>query len=139
MNIDKLKPGNVMNVRVAEDVMGWNMVRRRTYDDVVSEDDYREAAFTDRWIWNTDTGCFSTREWNPSYEIADAWRVVDKLFEHCIVRVSNGDGDSRDCDILPLSPDGIYQPAYVSANTIELAICRAALKVVNAGIEKATV
>ena len=57
-----------------------------------------------------------------SADIASAWKVVENIHARgLIIRVSNGDGDSFDCDILGTE-------GHVSAETWPLAICRAALK-----------
>lgn len=74
----------------------------------------------------------------PEYSTAvtaGTWQVVEWLANHGIVSVSNGDGDSCDCDFTPDGRDEILygrklQPAYVTADTWPLAICRAALRAV---------
>ena len=64
-----------------------------------------------------------------------AWPVVERLADDCIVRISNGDGDSRDFDIIPFTI-GKYNFAHSSAKTWPLAICRAALKAVEGDDER---
>lgn len=72
---------------------------------------------------------------DPSQEIAAAWQVYEWLAEHTVIRVSNGDGDSCDVDLFPKGqPDswGLLV-AHITAATMPLAICLAALKAV--GVE----
>ena len=116
LNIDELEAGRELDVLIAKTVMGyWQYGIRNLLPPGFVGSNWSAVA----------------RRGAPPYstEIGAAWKVVEKLSEHCIVRISNGDGDSRDCDILPFSADGPYTPAHVSAETWELAICRAALKV----------
>ena len=67
-----------------------------------------------------------------STQIQDAWLVVEKLHNDSvgIIRVSNGDGDSYDCDILPYLPKEMEgcSHAHITAESWPLAICLAALK-----------
>lgn len=66
-----------------------------------------------------------------STDISAAWEVVELLDKHGIVRISNGDGDSRDCAFMPYipAPYGEYSFASVSieGGSFPEAICRAAL------------
>ncbi len=151
MNIDKLEAGPKLDALVAEHVMEWTL---HLSDDVsgypglwkgpdgfltgwCSEewpeemyDEYNQLSAGSAPALFTPKGVF-----RPSIDWGAAGEVMEKLFEDCIVRVSNGDGDSRDCDILPFSPDGKYQPAHVSAETCELAICLAALESITVKVE----
>lgn len=77
----------------------------------------------------------------PTYstDIAAAWQVVEKLerdYPHSIIRVSNGDSDSCDCDILGYGKLGV---AHISIDggleNAPLAICRAALLAIQEGGE----
>lgn len=63
-------------------------------------------------------------------DISLAWQVYAWLESRGLVRVSNGDGDSKDCDFTP--NDTQLKSAHVSADSYELAICLAALKAIEA-------
>jgi len=54
--------------------------------------------------------------------IGAAWRLAEKLMKRHIVRISNGDGDSCDVDIITAN-------VHITADTFPLAICRAFLKI----------
>lgn len=72
----------------------------------------------------------------PEYstDIEAAWKVVEWLDKRGLIQICNGDGDSWDARFLAY---GILQPfqppksSFASAETMPLAICRAALLTVN--------
>lgn len=126
MNIDKLQAGRELDALVAERIMGWILSNDNT--EWHSKAKGREAYAV---------GIGNYPRYAPSAFIYDAWKVVSK------VRKLKNAAFSLDC----LSPTDDYWQAmfksgldleqarfnrldYAFADTPELAICRAALKVV---------
>lgn len=62
-------------------------------------------------------------------DIGAAMELFYEMEPHGMIRLSNGDGDSRDIDFLPYMGDRAVQrkSINVSAKTYELAICKAYL------------
>jgi hypothetical protein len=116
---------------VAEKVMGWAIHRRNTAWWVHKDD-------VDIVTWRKTA---NVHEWQPHRRIEQAWQVYEWLESRGLVRVCNGDGDSKDCDFTPLQtrnhPSGEYclESAHGSAESYPMAICLAALKAV--GVEVA--
>lgn len=133
MDIDKLEAGRELDALVAEKVMGWRNCSV-SEDSIADKNGEWHKMYIKYGIGeppDLDQSCWYTQKFIPlfSNNITAVWEVVEKLSEHCIVRISNGDGDSRDCDILPFVID-TYNLGHASADAWALAICRAALKAV---------
>ena len=116
-----MKAGRELDALIAEKVLGLSGVR-----------DGKSWLYGDNWTHNKEGVLCLVPHY--STQIADAWLVVEKLHNDSvgIIRVSNGDGDSYDCDILPYLPkemDGCSH-AHITAESWPLAICLAALKAV---------
>lgn len=110
-----------LNVQVAEKIMEW-----RTW-----------------WSHGDGFYLYSTSGENSlplpafSTDIAAAWQIVEWLHERkIVVIVSNGNGDSHDCDIILGSPHDVdtLSGVHVTADSWPRAICLAALKAV--GVER---
>ena len=122
MKIEEMEAGPEMDALVAEQVMGWHWGE--------AEDGVATWTHTDSGIaWAVAEPTFS-----PSTNIADAWQVVEKLIGlgYWISLSHNGNQhaacwDFRLCDRATESKREIAIEA-----TAPLAICRAALKAVEA-------
>lgn len=68
----------------------------------------------------------------------ETWKVYEWLEERGLVQVSNGDGDSKDCDFMPIRVGEHFTLAKVSvsAETYGLAICITALEAIGVEVEK---
>ena len=103
--------GRELDAAVAELVMGWEIVRTGIGNDhYISPSDNSLL----RLICN----------WKPSENIADAWRVVEKMPNIQIAHVT-------EYGYWRVAPDYHEPTMFVIADTPELAICRAALLAVN--------
>lgn len=131
----ELKAGRELDKLVGKLVMGYTIYH---YDK-----GYRESCFyqlmdrdfepvadrygeqrTEELAWG-DAPRFST-------DIKAAWQVYEFLEARGIIRVGNGDGDSKDVDFIADSPlifggDRLIN-AHITAESYPLAICLAALK-----------
>lgn len=124
-----------MNLReidrlVAEKVMGWRLENRRVN------------------IWGQEIGFwvnpknnmivakysgFREESFSPSTNIADAWKVVEKLKIAVIPQVGDPPKDMQYLAEIDRQPFGNYYEAF--AETAELAICLVALKSVGVEVE----
>ena len=113
-----MQAGPELNVLVAEKVMGWNLRSDRWYDGE------RET------LWRTDASYFrgDWEFWNPSQDIVAAQEVMEKLKEyHWNIEWSPV---MKVWETEPWPSIGWHENEFfVRADTLPLAICRAALKV----------
>ena len=118
MSVDEMQAGPEINMLIAERVMGW---RQSSLPGVFIDEDER--------FWGVTDEMPTSRQFNPSTDIAAAWQVVEKLnlLENKIL-TKNEDGKYIVCDIAFF---GEWPDYYAGASELApLAICRAALKAV---------
>lgn len=117
-SVERMEAGRALDKRIAEEVMGW----RFNYGWWTAQDGENV------WIANY---------WSPSTSIQAAWQVVEKMGAewHAVVRSPFQDGEpywagftTKGCTGWNGRPDH-----QASADTAPLAICRAALKAMEAG------
>ena len=141
MDIDKLEAGPETDVLMAERVMGWKTLPNPDGSITI----YNQADKYLGLIWcevdYPDCGPY----WQPSTDIAAAWEVIEKLADegHCPGLIYDDNGhwalSLEGAQDVPIGPDpqDIATSFFVNADmwcdTAPLTICRAALKVVNAG------
>ena len=135
--MDKLiEAGPDLDARVAHMVMGWMVGPLSTHGPRCGEYVPHLVVFTEfgkvhlelhRPLNNEVQGWSYGELWRPSKDIAAAWEVLEKLPTLCVLeRIPGGWSVYRGhCDY----EDGI---SCGDADTLPLAICLAALKVVNA-------
>jgi len=141
-----MKAGRELDALIAEKVMGWKLFRVGycgTDDETPEQGKYEKAldrAGFDSVGWYVWTGgkvvlwedgftkehCFSTN-------IADAWEVVRKMGMVLIENSGEAFGKLDEWNVQFVGHDKEGEPHWVSesAETVELAICLAALKVVS--------
>lgn len=119
-----------MNLReidrlIAEKVMGWEPV----YDDgdlISFVTEFGTLFFSDD----------DESEWSPTIDIADAWKVVEKIIEqfgsYSLTKIKDG---GHYCEVLYWNHGAFDVIAEAEAKTAELAICLAALKSVGVEVE----
>jgi hypothetical protein len=118
-DIDTLPAGPDLDVLVAEKVMGWKRSNDENYSLMASS------------------------HWSPSTDIAAAWQVAEKIKSldwQVEISFSNklpeGDEDSYYVGLQQGDDNAPWKPSYryiqTWAQAVSLAICRAALKAVNA-------
>lgn len=127
MNVDELKAGPKLNELVAQKVMKWHRSAKEPWDDFESEywvdEDDCFMAYAD----NHKEGEQWTLCWSPSTDIAAAWTVVEKLRLHVIPFGTNQWAAANRRD-----EQGWYSDILVWADTAPLAICLAAIEIVEA-------
>lgn len=119
--------GPTLGMTVALQIMGWkySQYAPKGYD-------CPSGGNNQGWLKppNRDWICLKCDEGDrwPGYawDIAAAWDVYEWLAERGTVRVSNGDGDSKNCDFLPFNGQ-LYNSVGVSATSYPRAICIVAL------------
>jgi hypothetical protein len=114
-------------VRLARDVMGWSVrdVNFRGVRRVIADVSDSDGSIYQLRIW----GVSGTRAWEPQYNIADAWMLVDALrkrFRRVEVHVG---GDDEMCCMIAAGTDDVdeHYPHIAIAETVPEAICLAAL------------
>lgn len=139
LNANEHTPGPTLDALVAEKVMGWKADGIYWRDESGRVKERREAVM------------FEIR-WSPSTDIAAAWEVGEKLRERFFVfsidRIETPDGTIWSCEFQPKDFHSFWRHAssweveecavngpcanLCNADTAPLAICRAALKAVEA-------
>ena len=113
--------------QVAEKVMKWHKKEAYGTWDWVNDNDRPECGVPDDGF--EDDEDFNLLFWHPSDSMLWAWDVFEEMSKHGIVKVSNGDGDSCDCDFFPwgelIEPN--WYPAHTTENSYSLAISKAAI------------
>ncbi len=135
---DELKAGRELDALIAEKVFGISPITWRRYANT-ADDDFDVSELRGPWrdvpvkiveCEQTDEGAapFGT-DWIEHYrtDIAAAMKVFFWLADRGIVRLSNGDGDSKDCDFIPTKISGL-KTSHVSSSKWGMAICLAALR-----------
>lgn len=107
-----MEPSRELDALVAEKVMGYSIDPGLPQSFPGAHDWGTAFLYPPEWnaelgAWPSTRGRQADHEWDYvphfSTNMTDAWKVVERLAEHGIVRVSNGDGDSYDCDFLPFA------------------------------------
>ena len=132
MNIDMMEAGRELDTLVAEKVLGWRLLNSETYEPVISDSERKDASNNDGWHWEGRGGHSEAWEWRPSSKIHDAWEVLEKMSEILDGQAISVCWGNYGDEGMGASVLTFYDHSAV-ANTVPLAICRAALKVVNAG------
>lgn len=116
--------GRALDALVAEKVMGWNLADRRRL---------RWGEGPDCWITGDDEA--PTRQWfAPSIDIASAWKVVEKLDAFggggvLYLYLSRDAEDGWAARFYAWGASESCQAEWSKADTAPLAICRAALAI----------
>lgn len=116
--------GEELDTLVAEKVMGWRKEHEKDWRDVWRGADGRYQHPTGRYDGYEDREDFHTINWHPSESILWVWEVVEKFYSMKLDKYSNG--EEWRC-YLVTERDGKNVDANATADSAELAICRAAL------------
>ena len=115
-----MEAGNELDALVATEVMGWE---RKDY------------GYTIVYWEENDEDVHMVELWKPSTDIADAWKVVEKMVDkYFMVDVTAVKGGQYECVITSEEPTihNDYE-LYELGETAPLAICRVALLAVMEG------
>lgn len=128
MTVDELTAGQKLDALVAGKVMGWTGYR---YE--------REGSEHTEWIEVNGRGKRVYCDWHPSTDIAAAWQVVERIL--AIEKAKKTDLPVFVVDASPSGGSAMIQIGMgcrvvtENAETVPLAICRAALKAVERNLE----
>lgn len=130
-------PGKKLDALIATKVMGWQLFEDGYWVKPTGDPEH-PLVMVGFWhklpAIRTDDDGYSSRPlvsvvgdavWSPSIDICCAWALYELLESKGLIRMSNGDGDSKDVDFISRTDD--YQSVHVTAETYELALCLAAL------------
>ena len=130
MNIDEMQAGPELDALVAERVMGW---RQSSLPGVFIDEDER--------FWGVTDEVPTSRQFNPSIDIATAWQVWQKLprihsmgnhdlsISWHLINARSIHRDGNEYIVCGILDCGEWEYS-ASADTAPLAICRAALEAV---------
>lgn len=105
-----------INLLIAEKLMGWKLV---TYGQ-------------DKYFSRPDGSAFRYERWNPTTIISDAWKVLEKLESLGDVLIAKDFNSSQWEVEITIWQYGVIQKHFeVAAESAPLAICLAALKVID--------
>lgn len=124
MDIDTLKAGPELDRLIAERVMGWHRGKGSailTPSTETPDNWYNEHGKKQAHVYSDDFACRVA--WSPSMNIIAAWEVLD-VFRDFSIR------QSTPTKQVVLQPTSLYPGVSAEAETVPLAICRAALKAV---------
>ena len=126
-DIDNMPAGREMDALIAEKVMGWRVHFRNTAWWVKAEDE-KEAI-----VKKVGFACGNDR-FMPSTDIAAAWKVAEKVGEKydCVIFRDRDTDKKPYCQFVYCDngDEDTFEEYIAEAETVPLAICRAALKAV---------
>ena len=128
MEIDKIEAGPEMDTLIAEKVMGWKLGKSKWIHDYMMHGMFE----TEEWKGSTKGILTHTKKsWHPSTDISTAWEVVEKLKDELPqgIKISFWKHEGW-CVAWKFDSMGALDDGFVLAPTVFLAICRAALKVI---------
>ena len=124
VNVDEMQAGPEMDALVAVWVMEWESVCDEWYDK-----DGVWQGYTDSFEATAD---FQESDiWNPSRRIQHTWQAVEQMMtQGAAVNINHWDGNSCEDTIWNVIFAAPHYRGEASCHTVELAICRAALRAI---------